>query len=66
MTASSPSKWGGGVFRAKTLLVIGAGASFEVGLPVGHNLLASIAEMTHFQFEWNRLIIRFLMLSRSF
>lgn len=44
------------MFRAKTLLVIGAGASFEVGLPVGHNLLASIAEMTHFQFEWNRLI----------
>lgn len=39
------------MFRAKTVFVIGAGASFEVGLPVGNNLLDTIVELTHFGFE---------------
>lgn len=39
------------LFRAKTLLVIGAGASVEVGLPVGADLLKNIADLTHITFE---------------
>lgn len=39
------------MFRAKTILVLGAGSSFEVGLPIGNNLLETIVELTHFSFE---------------
>jgi len=39
------------MFRAKTVLVIGAGASVEVGLPVGEGLLNKIAELTHIKFD---------------
>jgi hypothetical protein len=37
------------MFRAKTVLVIGAGASVEVGLPMGADLLKQIVEMTSFR-----------------
>ncbi|WP_404414167.1 hypothetical protein [Brevundimonas vesicularis] len=39
------------MFRARTVFVIGAGASYEVGLPIGDDLLKAIVEMTHFQFD---------------
>jgi len=39
------------VFRAKTLIVIGAGASFEVGLPVGAELLKQIVQLTEITFD---------------
>lgn len=39
------------MFRAKTLLVLGAGASFEVGLPIGETLLKQIAGLINFRFE---------------
>lgn len=39
------------MFRAKTLLIVGAGASFEVGLPIGSKLLASIVELADIRFE---------------
>ncbi|CAN5437110.1 hypothetical protein BH10PSE4_BH10PSE4_18460 [soil metagenome] len=42
------------MFRAKTVFVIGAGASFEVGLPVGDNLLETIVGLTHFTFDFGR------------
>lgn len=42
------------MFRAKTVLVIGAGASVEVGLPIGAQLLTQIAKMTSFTFEFNQ------------
>ena len=42
------------MFRAKTLLVIGAGASVEVGLPVGADLLKTIVDLTHITFEHYR------------
>ncbi|WP_454758803.1 hypothetical protein [Caulobacter segnis] len=39
------------MFRAKTVFVIGAGASFEVGLPVGTTLLETIVGLTHITFD---------------
>jgi hypothetical protein len=39
------------VFRAKTLFVIGAGASVEVGLPVGIELLRQIVNLTDIRFD---------------
>lgn len=39
------------VFRAKTVFVIGAGASFEVGLPLGKDLLGEIVKLTDIKFE---------------
>lgn len=44
----------GAMFRAKTVLVIGAGASVEVGLPVGHDLLKQITQLTYITFEHYR------------
>lgn len=40
------------MFRAKTLLVLGAGASLEVGLPIGETLLKQISELLDFRFEF--------------
>ena len=42
------------MFRAKTVLVIGAGASVEVGLPAGPGLLNQITNLTHITFEHYR------------
>ena len=42
------------MFRAKTVLVIGAGASVEVGLPMGSELLKQIVQLTHITFDHNR------------
>jgi len=42
------------MFRAKTVLVIGAGASVEVGLPMGSELLKQIVQMTHITFDYSR------------
>ena len=42
------------MFRAKTVFVIGAGASVEVGLPMGIDLLKQIVKLTHFTFDFNR------------
>ncbi len=42
------------MFRAKTLLVIGAGASVEVGLPMGAELLSQITKLIGLKYEWNR------------
>lgn len=42
------------MFRAKTVLVIGAGASVEVGLPMGPDLLKQIVNLTHITFEHYR------------
>lgn len=42
------------MFRAKTVLVIGAGASVEVGLPMGPDLLKQIVQLTHITFDYNR------------
>lgn len=39
------------MFRAKTVLVIGAGASVEVGLPMGSDLLKQIVRLTHITFD---------------
>ena len=39
------------MFRAKTVLVIGAGSSVEVGLPMGVELLKQIVQLTHITFE---------------
>lgn len=39
------------MFRAKTVLVIGAGASVEVGLPVGPDLLKQIVKLLDFRFD---------------
>ncbi len=44
------------MFRAKTVLVIGAGASVEVGLPAGPDLLKQIIKLTHITFEHYRQI----------
>ncbi|WP_181242685.1 hypothetical protein [Caulobacter vibrioides] len=40
------------MFRAKTLLVLGAGASLEVGLPTGETLLKQISDLIDFRFEF--------------
>ncbi|WP_339709483.1 hypothetical protein [uncultured Sphingosinicella sp.] len=42
------------MFRAKTVLVVGAGASTEVGLPMGHDLLKRLVKLTHITFEYHR------------
>lgn len=42
------------MFRAKTVFVIGAGASVEVGLPMGPELLNQIVKLTHITFEHYR------------
>ncbi len=42
------------MFRAKTVLVIGAGASVEVGLPMGPDLLKQIVQLTHITFDFGR------------
>lgn len=39
------------MFRAKTVLVIGAGASVEVGLPMGPDLLKQIVQLLTIRFE---------------
>ncbi len=39
------------MFRAKTVLVVGAGASVEVGLPMGSDLLKQIVNLTHITFD---------------
>jgi len=39
------------MFRAKTVLVIGAGASVEVGLPMGSELLRQIVQLTDIRFD---------------
>jgi hypothetical protein len=39
------------MFRAKTLLIVGAGASYEVGLPIGSDLLRTIVQMTDLRFQ---------------
>ncbi|KHK92916.1 hypothetical protein [Novosphingobium malaysiense] len=39
------------MFRAKTVLVIGAGASVEVGLPMGSELLKQIVKLTDIKFD---------------
>lgn len=39
------------MFRAKTLFVLGAGASVEVGLPMGDSLLKKIVELTHITYQ---------------
>lgn len=39
------------MFRANTLLVLGAGASAEVGLPIGAKLLEEIVKLTDIRFE---------------
>lgn len=44
------------MFRARTLLVIGAGASVEVGLPMGPGLLKNIATMTAMRFDHYRQV----------
>ena len=42
------------MFRAKTVLVLGAGASVEVGLPAGPELLEQIVKLTYITFELGR------------
>ncbi len=44
------------MFRAKTVFVIGAGASFEVGLPLGTDLLGEIVKLTDIKFDYHRQI----------
>jgi hypothetical protein len=43
------------MFRAKTVLVDGAGASAEVGLPVGDKLLKQIVNLTDLRYDRNQL-----------
>jgi hypothetical protein len=42
------------MFRAKTIFVLGAGASVEVGLPIGEELLRQISKMVDIKFQYNR------------
>src|SRR5687768_5240821 len=42
------------MFRAKTVLILGAGASAEVGLPVGAGLLTEIVKLTDIKFDLGR------------
>lgn len=44
------------MFRARTLLIIGAGASVEVGLPMGPGLLKNIVAMATMKFDFSRQI----------
>lgn len=43
------------MFRAKTVFVIGAGASVEVGLPMGSELLEQIVKLTNIKFDFGRM-----------
>lgn len=43
------------MFRAKTVFVLGAGASAEVGLPVGDKLLENICNLLEFHFDFGAL-----------
>lgn len=40
------------MFRAKTLFVLGAGASFEADLPVGDKLLEQIVDLTDIRYDY--------------
>ena len=40
----------------RTLFIVGAGASFEFGLPLGAKLAQNIAEKLHFEFDYNGLV----------
>jgi len=42
------------MFRAKTVFVLGAGASVEVGFPAGDGLLKQIVDLSNVGFEFNR------------
>jgi hypothetical protein len=44
------------MFRANTVVVVGAGASVEVGLPVGSELLKQIVQLTHITFDFSRQV----------
>ena len=44
------------MFRAKTVFVIGAGASAEVGLPVGAGLLIEITKLLDIRYQTGRMI----------
>jgi hypothetical protein len=44
------------MFRAKTVLVVGAGASVEVGLPMGSELLKDIVKLTDIRFHFHQQI----------
>lgn len=43
------------MFRTKTVFVLGAGASAEVGLPVGSQLLQQIIDLTHITYDFHRM-----------
>lgn len=42
------------MFRARTVVVMGAGASVEVGLPMGPELLKQIVQLSHITYEHHR------------
>ncbi len=44
------------MFAKKTLIIVGAGASKEVGLPTGEDLASEIAAMLEFRFDFGRLV----------
>lgn len=44
------------MFRSKTVFILGAGASHEIGLPIGEGLKEIIAEKLNIQFDWNKQI----------
>jgi hypothetical protein len=41
------------MFRAKTVLVLGAGASFEAGLPIGFELRDNISRLTRYKLKFD-------------
>jgi hypothetical protein len=43
------------MFRAKTVLVLGAGASFEAGLPVGVELKNNISKLTRYRMKFGEI-----------
>lgn len=42
------------MFNSKTVIVVGAGASYEVGMPVGDELKGEIASLVNMRFDHNR------------
>ena len=44
------------MFRSPTVLVVGAGASFEAGLPMGADLLRKLASSLSLNFQFNSLV----------